>query len=116
MIASSEEPAIFHFELVLKVHPRRDVTGLFVSSPIRRSVRSRRKRTLLSFQRPALLATKKSLQLAPEAQWMLGTCVVSDCVLWALQCRGKGTVSRGPIGQPGNDSSVEGLVKRRESA
>jgi len=30
---------------------------LFVSSPARRSVRSRRKRTLLSFQRPALLTT-----------------------------------------------------------
>jgi hypothetical protein len=30
---------------------------LFVSSSTRRSPRSRRKRTLLSFQRPALLAT-----------------------------------------------------------
>jgi hypothetical protein len=33
MIRLRKEADLFHFELVLKVHPRRDVTGLFVTSP-----------------------------------------------------------------------------------
>ena len=55
------KPASFrHFELVLKVCLRRDMTGLFVSSPTGKSrpPRSRRKRTLLSFQRPRRLEVR----------------------------------------------------------
>jgi hypothetical protein len=88
---------LFHLELVLKVCLRRDMTGSFVSSPTRGSVRSRRKRTLLSFQRPSLLTAQKSLRLAPEAQGSSETFVVSDCVLRALQCRGTGTCPTPPL-------------------
>src|SRR4051795_1347784 len=85
-----ESPAIFvHLELVLKVQPRRAVTGSFRFLPAPEgSVRSRRKRTLLSFQRPALLGDVKKPPTRARGPGMLGTCFVSDCVLRALQCRG----------------------------
>jgi hypothetical protein len=56
LIAPKQQGDLFHFELVLKVCPlQRDMTGSFRFLPEPEgSVRSRRKRTLLSFQRPSL--------------------------------------------------------------
>src|SRR6476659_1120382 len=102
----------FHFELVLKVPPEGGDRFVRFLAGAEASPRSRRKRTLLSFQRPALLGDVKKPPTRARGPGKLGTCDVSDCVLRALQCRGSETVLRRPIGQPGNDSRPQPIVNR----
>src|SRR5947209_7450017 len=91
----------------------RDQTG-FSSHPARRSgpSRSRRKRTLLSFQRPSPPGdVKKPPTTRARGPQMLGSLRIRLRPK-ALQCRGAGTLLRRPSGQPENDSNVGAPVKK----
>ena len=92
---------------------RGSTTGLSLSS--RRTRGLGVFRTLLSFQRPCRSAAKKSLRLAPEAL-RLRIRIVSDGVLWALQCRVDGTFVHCPFGQPRNSSRAGAGVKLLKTA
>ena len=79
-LPAKESPAIFFtLSLCSKSIPIEQGCDRFIRflPGSEESVRSRRKRTLLSFQRPSLLTAKKSLQLAQEAQGSSETFVVS---------------------------------------
>src|SRR2546421_13032336 len=106
-----------HFELVLKVRLRRDETG-FSASRHRaeaRAERSRRKRTLLSFQRPLPPGGEKKPPTRARGPQMHGTSSRIRLRPKALQCRGAATFLHRPVGQPGNDSNADPPVKQRRS-
>jgi hypothetical protein len=113
------KPASFiSFELELKVSPTEVGDEVRASSDsrteVRETTRSRRKRTLLSFQRPVPLKRRRkkasdSRQRPPKAAVL----IVSDRGLETLRlCRGRGLCYADPFGRPRNSSRDTRAVKR----
>src|SRR3954471_10680363 len=114
-----KEAGFRHLELVLKVSPEGDDRFVrFLAGSQKPPPRSRRKRTLLSFQRPRrfLVRPVKKPPTRARGLQITGTCVVSECVRRRSSFRVAGTFLRAALGQPGNDSSAPPPVKRSENA
>ena len=117
--ASKKEASFRHLELVLKVSPEGDDRFVrFLAGSHKPPPRSRRKRTLLSFQRPRRLEVRPVKKPPTRARGLqiTRTCVVSECVRRRSDCRVAGTFLRAACWQPGNDSSDRPPVKRPETA